>query len=404
MLRPISGTLNPPNDQTSTIDLARLESADTISNKKQFSTFSRPLHMALNISRKQITIFGTLAFLFICVYLLTNNNQNSSQLYPSVRSYQENQKILSEKTLYRLAVVTDLDHDSKDNSGSKPFWKSFYREASLKRDPKTGKYSIMFDSIDNTVALRSRLNLDGRGMELSWLCQFNGKLYTGDDRAGVVYSIENKKAVARMVLGDGDGTEEKGFKSEWAAVKDDMMFIGSFGKEWSNDQGEIVNNNPQWVKIVDKFGSITHVDWRDAYEAMRKESGYSYPGYLFHEAAAWNPSLRKWVFIPRRTSKEKYNPELDETKGGKLIIIADENFKNIKTAQIDTKMSPDGINPKGYSDIKFVPGQPNDIVALRSMEYQGVTKSWITVFNINGKVLMEDVFIDEYKFEGVEFV
>lgn len=39
----------------------------------------------------------------------------------------------------------------------------------LYSDPATGKYDIMFDSPDNTVVLRTRLNLDDRGMELSWL-------------------------------------------------------------------------------------------------------------------------------------------------------------------------------------------------------------------------------------------
>lgn len=51
-----------------------------------------------------------------------------------------------------------------------------------------------------------------------------------------------------------------------------------------------------------------------------------------------------------------------------------------------------------------VPGQPNDIIALRTMEHKGVTKSWISVFNTDGKILMPDLFIDNYKFEGLEFV
>ena len=43
------------------------------------------------------------------------------------------EKVLSEQTVHRIAFVTDLDHDSKDTSGSKTFWKSFYREATLTR-------------------------------------------------------------------------------------------------------------------------------------------------------------------------------------------------------------------------------------------------------------------------------
>lgn len=88
-----------------------------------------------------------------------------------------------------------------------------------------------------------------------------------------MYAIENNKALARFVLPDGDGSDEKvsflsslllrapahrfgfslqGFKSEWATVKDDQLFVGSFGKEWSTDAGEILNHNPQWIKVIDK--------------------------------------------------------------------------------------------------------------------------------------------------------
>lgn len=311
----------------------------------------------------------------------------------------------SERTVYRIAVVTDLDFDSKVDQGlGQSFWKSFYREATLTRDAATGRYSVLFDSDKAQTILRTRLNLDDRGMELSWLASFGGLLYTGDDRAGIVYSIENGRASARFVLGDGDGRAEKGFKSEWAAVKDGLLYVGSFGKEWSNDKGEILNNNPQWVKIINRHGTITHVDWTRNYEALRKATGFQFPGYLFHEAAAWNPALQRWVFVPRRASKERYEAEADEVRGANIIIIADASFTDIQMRKIAIDMPADGIQPKGYSEIKFVPGQPNDIVALRSMEFKGTTKSWISVFNTAGVVLMEDVYIDAYKFEGLEFV
>lgn len=37
--------------------------------------------------------------------------------------------------------------------------------------------------------MKSGLSLDGRGMELSELIVFNGKLYTCDDRTGVIYEL-----------------------------------------------------------------------------------------------------------------------------------------------------------------------------------------------------------------------
>ena len=49
-------------------------------------------------------------------------------------------------------------------------------------------------------------------MELSELVIFNGKLYSVDDRTGVVYQIENNKVVPWVILSDGNGGETKGFK------------------------------------------------------------------------------------------------------------------------------------------------------------------------------------------------
>ena len=70
----------------------------------------------------------------------------------------------------------------------------------------------------------------------------------------VIYSFYNTyyfyriAAVARAILVDGDGSSPKGFKCEWATVKDGMVFLGSTGKEWS-DGPVVINNNPQWVKV-----------------------------------------------------------------------------------------------------------------------------------------------------------
>lgn len=51
-------------------------------------------------------------------------------------------------------------------------------------------------------------------MELSELVVFNGKLYSVDDRTGVVYQIDNGKVFPWLILSDGNGQETKGFKSK----------------------------------------------------------------------------------------------------------------------------------------------------------------------------------------------
>ncbi len=73
--------------------------------------------------------------------------------------------------------------------------------------------------------LTTKLSEDGRAMELSELVYFNHKLLCVDDRTGVVFSIENGKAIPQYILMDGNGQTNKGFKSEWATVKDGLLCI-----------------------------------------------------------------------------------------------------------------------------------------------------------------------------------
>lgn len=107
---------------------------------------------------------------------------------------------------YRIAVVTDLDTDSKSNDKMNT-WISYLKYGNL---TITDNYSRVFINFDKTMELTSKVSEGGRGMELSELIVFNGKLYTVDDRTGVVYEILNNKVIPWVILSDGNGKEPKG--------------------------------------------------------------------------------------------------------------------------------------------------------------------------------------------------
>ena len=75
----------------------------------------------------------------------------------------------------------------------------------------------------------------------------------------LVFAIENGVAIPQYILMDGDGHTTKGFKCEWATVKDGEMWLGGLGKEWTDNSGRILNLNPLWVKVIDEEGRIRHV-------------------------------------------------------------------------------------------------------------------------------------------------
>lgn len=66
---------------------------------------------------------------------------------------------------------------------------------------------------------------------------------------------------------------------------------------------------------------------------------------------------------------------------------------------------PNSRLTRGFSSFKFVPSS-NDfvIVALRTEELEGNTSTYITAFTIKGVVLLDDVFIENIKYEGFEFI
>lgn len=305
--------------------------------------------------------------------------------------------------VFRFGIITDMDEDSKVTD-RKNTWQSFLRVGTLSYDKRLQKVSINWDSSDDKpTALYSAFSNGGRGMELSDLLVFNGRLYSIDDRTGIVYEIENnKKIFPWVILSDGNGHEIKGFKGEWMIRKGEEMIIGGIGKEWTTPNGVVLHHNPQWIKIIQPDGRIRHENWTRIYVAMQEAAGYKAPGYVIHESAAWSDVHQSWFFLPRRASHEKYNDVVDEERGTNLLLKCAENFEKIEI----TRIGELDDRTKGFSSFKFLPGTRDTvIVALKTYEFKGKTKSFMTSFTIDGIILMPDTLISsDYKYEGFEFL
>lgn len=111
-----------------------------------------------------------------------------------------------EGTRYRIAVIADLDTSS--SSEKKLTWFSYMHRGYLSVSESGDKVAVEWDQ--DKVVLETHLSEKGRGMELSELVAFNGKLYTVDDRTGIVYRIDGDKAIPWVILTDGDGSVAKG--------------------------------------------------------------------------------------------------------------------------------------------------------------------------------------------------
>ncbi|XP_075999005.1 soluble calcium-activated nucleotidase 1 isoform X2 [Genypterus blacodes] len=299
-------------------------------------------------------------------------------------------------TRYRIAAISDLDTNSR--SEKKLTWISYMRRGYLLVSQSGDEVAVEWDP--HRVVLESHLAEKGRGMELSELVVFNGKLYTVDDRTGIVYHIDGDKAVPWVILPDGDGSVAKGFKAEWLAVKDEHLYVGGLGKEWTTTAGEFVNNNPEWVKVVGYRGDVLHENWVPKYKSLKTAAGIEPPGYLIHESAAWSDTLQRWFFLPRRASSERYEETADERRATNLVLSCTPDFKDIVVSRVGP------LNPThGFSSFKFVPNTDDQIIlALKSEEDGGNIATYIMAFTVDGRILLPETKIGDVKYEGLEFI
>ncbi|XP_071749988.1 soluble calcium-activated nucleotidase 1 [Lepeophtheirus salmonis] len=237
-------------------------------------------------------------------------------------------------------------------------------------------------------------------MELSELIVFNDELYSCGDKTGVISRLNITSTVVQaipwVILSDGNGNEEKGFKCEWMTVKDEYLYVGGHGLKIGQ------NRNPMYIKKISKDGAVEHISWVNQFEAIRKATGIKDLGYITHEAVNWSPIHNKWFFLPRKASTEKFDEHKDELKGTNLLIkMNGDDIEVVRVGNTQEIESPSHT----FSSFKFIPGSNEEhILALKSKEHNEITASYITVFDITGRILMPEIKIADDKFEGIEFL
>jgi Apyrase len=164
----------------------------------------------------------TAAVLLIPVFFFSPSNVNiaTTERYKHAPPYNNTYplspvvKSTPHETTYHIAIVSDLDTKSKTDQHT---WISYLKFGKLTVSKDFRSVRIEWD---DEVVLKSDISQKGRGMELSELVAFNGKLYTCDDRSGIVFEITRDwKVLPFVVLNDGDGKQSKGDLKSVAVMK-----------------------------------------------------------------------------------------------------------------------------------------------------------------------------------------
>ncbi|GMS88004.1 hypothetical protein PENTCL1PPCAC_10179, partial [Pristionchus entomophagus] len=97
-------------------------------------------------------------------------------------------QVLSDgSSVYRIAVITDLDKDSKTEDGKR--FRSYFRKGRLTVSPEFTRVSVDWDETKDDISLLSEVSSGGRAMELSDMVVFDRNLLTVDDRTGILYKV-----------------------------------------------------------------------------------------------------------------------------------------------------------------------------------------------------------------------
>jgi len=140
------------------------------------------------------------------------NNPHDKFVYKLIKSkYPLSQPVSIDNVgiKFRIAIISDLDKASKSQT-EKNMWYSYYKKGFLTWYTTNSSIELIWD-LEEPKILKSSISMGGRGMELSELVTFNGKIYSFDDRTGIIYSInEDDTVLPWVILMDGNGADFKG--------------------------------------------------------------------------------------------------------------------------------------------------------------------------------------------------
>jgi hypothetical protein len=180
------------------------------------------LNLNINNRLLKTMIYGAIVFLFfvlICFHFFDKPQQITFSYIQSVTydsTYPLSSPLIDEQSkTYKIMAIADMDTNSKMDKNQIKY-SSFLLSGQLKLNNDWKNSEIIFES--KPIELSSQYSYGDRGMELSELVIFNGKLYSCDDRTGIIYQIDINKnlVIPWVILPDGDGKSTgKGFKCEW---------------------------------------------------------------------------------------------------------------------------------------------------------------------------------------------
>jgi hypothetical protein len=308
-------------------------------------------------------------------------------------------------------LMTDLDKRSYNATEGR--WNSIASFGILEIDSH-GLVELVWDVDLPDKQFSSDAAVKGRAMEVSALEYYDSQLLGFCDRTGFVYNLQMSPSTSSIVT-QFTTPRQVPFKSEWATIKGDALYVGSNGKEWV-ENGVSIHEDFKYIRVFE-YGVWRSENWTDRFEAIRRHLKCEFPGYLIHEAVAWDSRHSEWLFLPRKVSlTTPYDELADEHLSGNILVRASEDFSLISSVSVGPFESE-----WGFTDIKILPRElqskegsnpPTLLVGVKVREVDGEVSSKITVFDTEGNIRLltpnADPFLPvgqgQKKYEAISFI
>lgn len=181
----------------------------------------------------------------------------------------------------------------------------------------------------------------------------------------------------------------------------------------------VVNTNRQWIKRIGLNDKVEHLSWAHVYQRIA-EVTHCDKGFVVHEAVSFNPTTRRWYFLPRKMrfasarvcmceslngkerSKKPWTAESEELIGASMLISCSEAFDDWNVMRIDLEHGHG--REHGFSSFRFLPYR-TEMVGLRTVEVgSAVHTDLVVVDSTTGRVLLHEDCGQDDKYEGLELL
>jgi hypothetical protein len=187
----------------------------------------------------------------------------------------------------------------------------------------TGKLILQSNTLilTNTYEVYSMLNAKNRGLQLTELITYCGKLYSIDKSTGIIYEMDVNKIQPRYLINSGNSRimdsnimpyngnnnfNSKLFIIDWCVVKDGLLYIGSS----DNFNNNINNDISTSIMTLDPYGRIFYLDWYDKYKllynAILLYYKYNQIYKIYNDVLLYSQNTENWYMFIKVISTDGY--------------------------------------------------------------------------------------------------